>query len=48
MVVAESGYIVGDELPDIRGLLHIKNDIEQKVLSTEDQRQRVVLLIWST
>ena len=45
--MSEAAYIVGDPLPEIRGLLHVKNDIEQKILSTEFERQRVIIALWS-
>ena len=47
VVVAESGCIVGDPFPDIRGLLHIKNEIEQKLFSKQHERQNVIMLLWS-
>ncbi len=28
VVMGECGYTVGDEFPDVRGLMHIKNEIE--------------------
>lgn len=47
LVVAESGYIIGDKFPDIRGLLHIKNDIEQKLFSKEEEKKDIIMLLWS-
>jgi hypothetical protein len=47
VVIAESGYIKGDPFPDIRGLLHIKNDIEQKIFSDLDTRRNLLVIFWS-
>ena len=45
--MSESAYTVGDPLPEIRGLLHVKNDIEKKMLSSDTDRQRVIIALWS-
>lgn len=47
VVIGESAYIVGDPMPDIRGLLHLKNEVEQKILSQDSDRQRVILALWT-
>jgi hypothetical protein len=46
VVMNESAYTVGDALPDIRGLMHIKNDLEQKVFA--ESRANVMIALWST
>ena len=46
MVMNETGCIVGDEFPDIRGLMHIKNDMEQKVF--EKDRSNMLVALWSS
>eukprot|EP00347_Sterkiella_histriomuscorum_P009151 403342324 len=48
LVVAESGFMSGDQFPEIRGLLHISKEIEQKILSTAEDKQNLILLLWST
>lgn len=45
MVMNETGCIVGDEFPDIRGLMHCKNDMEQKVF--EKDRSNMLVALWS-
>lgn len=45
--MADSGFIKGDQLPDIRGLLHIKNDIELKLFSKNEEKQNLLLILWS-
>jgi hypothetical protein len=47
VVVNESGYKVGDDFPDVRGLMHIKNEIEQRVFQG-DNRGNIMVALWST
>eukprot|EP00347_Sterkiella_histriomuscorum_P003712 403363236 len=47
LVVAESGFMSGDQFPEIRGLLHISKEIEQKILSTAEDKQNLILLLWN-
>lgn len=42
----ESGYVEGDDMPDIRGLMHIKDEVEQKAFS--DSRANLFVTLWST
>jgi len=44
-VINESGYKVGDSFPEIRGLMHIKNDSEQQVF--KDNRSNILVALWS-
>ena len=46
VVINESGYKVGDTFPEIRGLMHIKNDSEQQVF--KDNRNNILVALWST
>ena len=45
--MADSGHIKGDTFPDIRGLLHIKNEIEQKLFSKPEDRCHILVILWS-
>lgn len=47
VVVNESGYKVGDDFPDVRGLMHIKNEIERRVFEG-DNRGNIMVALWST
>jgi hypothetical protein len=46
VVVNESGYIVGDPFPDLRGLMHIKDDLEQRPFA--ETNKNMLLVLWST
>ena len=45
VVMNESGYTVGDDMPDVRGLMHIKNELEQRVFQTK--RSNILLALCS-
>ena len=47
VVMNESGYTVGDQFPDIRGLMHIKNELEQRVFKEAVGRKNIMMVIWS-
>lgn len=46
VVMGECGYGVGDNFPEVRGLMHIKNEIEQKVF--KDANANILVVLWST
>lgn len=46
VVMNESGYTVGDKFPEVRGLMHIKNDMEQQVFKKENAN--IIVALWST
>lgn len=48
VIMADSGHIKGDAFPDIRGLLHIKNEIEQKLFSKSEERCHILFIMWSS
>ncbi|CDW86104.1 UNKNOWN [Stylonychia lemnae] len=48
IALAESGYVKNDKFPEIRGLLHIQKEIEQKLLSTQEDRSNLLVVLWST
>lgn len=45
VVINESGYKVGDMFPEIRGLMHIKNDTELQVF--KESRSNILVALWS-
>ncbi len=45
VVMSQCGYKVGDQFPEVRGLMHIKNEIEQQVFNGKNASMVVVL--WS-
>jgi thioredoxin-like negative regulator of GroEL len=45
-VINESGYTIGDDFPEVRGLMHIKNELEQQVF--KEDRANIVVALWST
>ena len=46
VVMNECGYKVGDQFPEVRGLMHIKNEIEQQVFNGKNAN--IVVALWST
>ena len=46
VVVNQSAYVVGDEFPDVRGLMHIKNEVEVRVF--KENRANMLVALWST
>ena len=45
VVINESGYKVGDLFPEIRGLMHIKNETELQVF--KESRSNILVALWS-
>jgi hypothetical protein len=45
VVVNESAYTVGDKVPDVRGLMHIKNEIEQRIF--QGKNDEILIALWS-
>ena len=46
VVINESGYTIGDDFPEVRVLMHIKNELEQQVF--KENRANIVVALWST